>query len=404
MSGAVAASSATAAPSVQSWADKLLNGCWACDTANQLSTLGLGLAKQVFTALCGELVSLLTVTMGLWILLFAGKMFLPFGPDGHAGEMWNKGAKKLFLFALVLAFLQSANAFWDNIFIPLMSSGMGIASQIIQIGDPFEGQQGTSELLPSDNGYCQAPSLASGVEAAAQVMRQMNCPLAKLQSQFGKGMLIGEMILLGSIDKSILFPNIINDINQTVSGLSLLVIYFFGFAIYPLLLIDVIMRSTIVAVISPLAIAAYLFEPTRHFATKAVWQLVQSVLTLIFASVAGGLAKAVLAYTFSHIPTADGQPLKDWPTLVKAVEHPALSGVAIDLTSSSFYVLVGVGVILLYMVRRASHMAAEFTNTAAGDFSGVGTATATIAGAVAYVGGSAAQRLARLASGLKPRG
>ncbi|HIJ61466.1 MAG TPA: hypothetical protein HPQ04_02110 [Rhodospirillaceae bacterium] len=380
--------------SAQSWRDELLQGCWACDALEQTSGIALQLADQAFSTLSGELTTLVGILMGLWLLFFAARMVMPFGPEGNVAGQWNKAAKKLLLLVVVLGFLQNSRSFWDYVFIPLMSAGFGIAGQIIQISDPFEAQLGgASETLPQVEDKCSRPQGGSGLVGAQQVMQQMACPLAKLQSQFGKGILIGEAIIVGgNISTAYILPNI-DVVKRVISGVALVCIYFCGFILYPLLFIDVVMRVAVIAVISPLAVAASLFVPTRGLAVKALWHLAQSALTLVFASVVGGISKAVLANTFSRLPTADGQALKDWASLLNALQNPGTSGVEIDFTTSSFYVLAGVGILLLFMLRKARFMASEFTHVDGADFSGAQTAVAGIAGAAAYVGGNAVQIL-----------
>lgn len=391
----------------QSMRDALLQGCWACDTLNQVSNIGLSVANQAFNALSGELVTLVGALMGLWLLFFAARLFLPFGPDGNVGGLWNKAAKKLLMFAVVLGFLQNSDAFWNYVFIPLMSGGIGLAGKIIQMSDPYEAQFGTPETVPAAGDACSgatATPAASGGAALAvaqSVMKQINCPLARLQSQFGKGMLVGAAIFFGSPQETISDIPVFGFLDKFFCGLVLIGVYFFGYMLYPLLFIDVVMRTTVITVIAPLVIAASLFVPTRGLAVKAIWQLVQSALTLVFASVVAGIAKATLSYTFLHLPTASGHQLKDWDTLILALENPALSGVEVDLTSSAFYVLVGVGAILLFMLRRARFMAAEFTHVDGSDFSGAQTGVAAIAGTTLYVAGSGAQAIVQKMTAVK---
>ena len=391
----------------QSIRDALLKGCWACDTLNQVSNIGLSVANQAFTALSGEMVTLVGVLMGLWVLFFAARLFLPFGPDGNVGGLWNKAAKKLLMFAVVLGFLQNSDAFWNYVFIPLMSGGIGIAGRIIQMSDPYEAQFGNPETVPAAGDACSAAtalpdgSAGAALAVAQSVMRQIDCPLARLQSQFGKGMLVGVAVLFGSPQETITDYPVLGLVDKFFCGAVLIVIYFIGYMLYPLLFIDVVMRTTVITVIAPLVIAASLFVPTRGFAVKAIWHLVQSALTLVFASVVAGIAKATLSYTFLHLPTVTGHQLKDWDTLISALENPALSGVEIDITTSAFYVLVGVGVILLFMLRRARFMAAEFTHVDGSDFSGAQTGVAAIAGTTLYVAGSGAQFIVQKMTGKK---
>jgi hypothetical protein len=409
---------------IQQFAGNLLQGCWACSLLDKISAIGLGVAEQTFTALAGATSTLLGLVLAVWLLFFAARMFLPFGPDRAVGALWNEGAKKLFRFAVVLAFLQSSQPFWEYVFIPLISAGFGLASSIATTADAYEAANGTSETLSGgqQTDYCsQAAGTAApidGVSAATTVMTQMDCPLSKIQSQFSKGILVGVAEISGVFSSCSLtgagsssssgsglggivsnafqatIKAVIGDFERNIVGLALILVYFIGYLVFPLQLIDVIMRVTVVTVISPLAIAATLFHATGNFAQRAVWNLVQSTMTLIFASTVAGLGKATLAYIFSTLQTANGQPINDWQTLINNLENSCTGFPLIGLTDAAFYMLLGAAIILIYMLGRASAMAAGFTHTASGDFTGAQRGVAKIAGAAAHAAGNVAQRVA----------
>lgn len=385
---------------VLTWATSMMSGCWSCDTLGQLVKIGLAFAEQAFNALAGETVNLLGILMAIWILFFAARMFLPFGLDGEAGGLWNRGAKKLLQFAVVLAFLQGSQAFWSYLFIPVMSSGMAFSRTIVTLSDAFEVTNGTSETGPAGTTASNTQSYCSnvtgggdGVDGAVAIMAQMNCPLATIQSQFGKGMLIGVAQIVGAVKQA----EVATAICSIFGGLFLIGVYFFGLLMFPIFMIDVLMRVTIMTTIAPIALAASLFESTKTLAQKALWQVAHAALTLIFVSIVGGIGKATLAYVFSNL-TIGGVAVgaRDWSTLIQMLEdQKTQEGVAfyIDLTTMAFYQLLGVGVILIFMLRQASKMAAEFTGAGGGDFSGALAGAASAVGGAAYLGGKATQRL-----------
>ena len=372
---------------VLTWAGRLMSGCWSCDALGTLVGIGLHFAETAFTALAGQIATLLGLVMAIWLLLFAGGTFLPFGLDGSAGAFWNRGGRKLAQFALVLGLLQGSHALWGYLFIPVMSAGMGFSSAVVTLTDPFEAQQGTPETGPGQGGaaatFCSgaAPAPDDSVEGAIGVMSRMNCSLATIQSQFGKGVLIGVAQVVGAARGG----DIATLICAILGGLVLILVYFGGLVLFPIFMIDVLMRVTIVTAISPLALAAWLFRPTRRFAEKAAWQIVQAALTLVFISIVGGLGKATLAYVFAHL-SLNGEPAaaRDWAGLIEMLESqrtPSGQPFFIDLTTMAFYQLLGIGVILLFMLRQAGRMAAEFTGGGGGDFSGALAGIASVAGA-----------------------
>lgn len=385
--GATLPATPARAGDVLDWATGMMASCWSCDSLGQIVKIGLGFAEQAFLALASQTVNLLGILMAIWLLFFAGRMFLPFGLEGGAGELWNRGAKKLLQFAVVLAFLQGSQAFWSYMFLPVMSSGMAFSRVIVTLSDAFEVTNGTSETGPAGTSitqsYCSdSPSATSdGVDGALAVMAQMNCPLATIQSQFGKGMLIGVAQIVGAIKQQ----EILTLVTSILGGLVLIGTYFFGLLLFPIFLIDVLMRVTIMTTIAPVALAASLFDQTRPFARKVLMQLVHAAMTLVFTSIVGGLGKATLAYVFNNLTISGvSAGTRNWDQLIQMLENQKVNGVdfSIDLRTMAFYQLLGVGVILIYMLRQAGHMAAEFSGAGGGDFSGA------IAGVAAGVGGA----------------
>lgn len=387
---------------VLDWANNVMSSCWSCDSLGQIVKIGLGFSEQAFTALASQTVNLLGILMAIWLLFFAARMFMPFGIEGGGGALWNKGAKKLLQFAVVLAFLQGSQSFWSYLFLPVMSSGMAFSRTIVTLSDAFEVSSGTSEAGPSGatavQTYCTDTTTGGGdgVDGALAVMAQMNCPLATIQSQFGKGMLIGIAQIVGAV-KQEHYGTVITSI---IGGLFLIGVYFYGLLMFPIFLIDVLMRVTIMTTIAPLALAASLFGPTRSFAQKVMWQVAHAALTLVFTSIVGGIGKATLAYVFSNLKV-DGATAgaRDWSSLIQILEDqktPDGADFYIDLRTMAFYQLLGVGVILIFMLRQANKMAAEFTSAGGADVSGALAGVASGVSGVSQLTGGAARQVMRL--------
>lgn len=363
---------ATPALADETWSSQLVSnairGCWACDVFNLVTTIGLSFADQAFIALAKAMTVLIGLSMALWLLMFAAKLFLPFGNPGS--RHWNEGAVKLFKWIFVVAFLQTSGAFWDYVFIPILSAGMGVASVMASTSDGFESTQ-NNPPEPVPNGsvdYCSGsvalpnvPGLSKSATEAAQTMTQMDCPMSKIQSEFAKGMVMGDAIMMQSHCGKVPIIGLVQGLNYLVAGLILWAVFAFGSLMFPLLLVDVIMRVVLVAATSPISIAASLFKETSRISSKAVWTLVQSSLTLVFAAAMCGIAKAVMAYVISTLPTTDNKPLTNWDALTKAIEDPCASGLSLGFQSANYYLLLGSGIILIFMMRKARSLAAELT-------------------------------------------
>ncbi len=387
--------------------NNLFSGCWSCGAFNMLGQIGLNFADTVFSQTASGMTILIGLFTALWILWFAAKLFLPFGGPG-AGH-WNMGAAKLFKLMVVLAFLQTSGPFWNYIFVPILSTGLGIASQLAVSADPFEGKYGVSGGVPAGKGsgvidYCSgspAPPdpkipLSDNVQAAFSALEQMDCPMSKMQGAYAKGMMIGAAAMAQmdcDPDKGtwkIHFLPTLHPIVSFTAGLIVIAAFLWGFLVFPLLLIDVLARVILVAAISPVAIAATLFKPTSRIAERSVWTLLHCGLTLMFGAVVAGISKALISYILAQM-SRTGVDLTTWKGLSTTMENACTPGFSVDFVSSSFYMLIGTAVITIYMMRKASALAAELTGISGS--TGAQAAVATMAGAAAGVAGRAAQNV-----------
>lgn len=381
----------------------LFQGCWACGTFNTLGAIGLSLADTMFSKLASGMTILIGLFMALWILWFAAKLFLPFGAPGSSH--WNMGASKLFKLLIVLAFLQSSGPFWNYIFTPTLSVGLGIASQLATATDEYEKYYGTVSEVPSSGpnavNYCdQSPpppdsrvALSDNAKSAFAALEQMDCPMSQMQSVYGKGILIGVSVMrrMGCNESGFSFLPSQMALLYFATGLILVGFFLFGFLVFPFLLIDVLTRVILVAVTSPIAIAATLFHPTAKIAERSLWSLLHCGLTLMFGAAIAGINKALIAYIMSQIGTSTLTSLTDWTGLTNSLEDACKTKLTIDLTSASFYMLIGTALITIYMMRRASHLASELTGVSGG--TGAQAAFASVAGGAAWLTGKVGQEL-----------
>jgi len=232
----------------------------------------------------------------------------------------------------------------------------------------------------------------------------MDCPMSKIQSQFSKGMVLGVAIMEeaeAKCDAWIPLVGIFSEVHLLVAGLLLWALFGFGYLMFPMLLIDVIMRVALVAATSPISIAAILFKSTSKVSSKAVWTLLQASLTLVFGAAISGIGKATMAYVISTLPTTDGTPMNNWDKLVQAIEDPCKAGLHLDFTTASYYLLLGTAIIMIAMLRKASSLAAELTGVSGQTGAQAGVAWA--AGTVGEYAGKAAQATYKKATGSKSR-
>jgi len=386
----------------QNLSNNLFQGCWTCGAFNTIGAIGLSFADQAFTTLSSSMFDLISFCMVMWLLYFAAKLFLPFGPPGSSH--WNVGAVKMLKLMIVMAFLQSGSAFWDYVFTPILSSGLGIAASLATTADKsYQATYGKDETIPQSSGtsvdYCSNSPPAGGqtagpnTGAALTALEQMDCPLQQIQAQYAKGILIGVSVMgQAACTKSFLsfFLPTENAIADLLAGLILVLMFGFGYLVFPFLLLDVLMRVVLVAITSPLAIASILFKSTEKIASRSAWSLVQCGLTLMFGAAIAGIGKSLMAYILGQMGTlANGTALNNWSNLTTALEQSCSSNFQVDFTHGSFYMLCGTAMLMIFMMRRASSLAAELTGVAGSV--GATAAAGAMAGAAANLVGKAGQ-------------
>jgi len=107
----------------------LFQGCWCCGILNTLAAIGLDFADKVYGNLASGMTILVGLGLALWILVFAARLLLPFGPPPASGH-WNAGAVKLFKCAVVLVFLRF------SAFPEVIASITGVQTHVIYLFGP----------------------------------------------------------------------------------------------------------------------------------------------------------------------------------------------------------------------------------------------------------------------------
>jgi hypothetical protein len=349
---------------IQDLYGKLAGGCWACDMLGQAGGIGLDMAQQLFDTIAQQLVALLGMLMAINLLVQAGRIFLPFGMDGPPSRQWNHAVRQLVAFAVVLAFLQSAELFWNYLFMPIFSLGTSLSARL---------------LSQSSLQSCSVNGIGSGISGAKAALDGMNCPLSLIQDVFTRGMLTGVAMTLGAswhswmdVIKVWSWPG---QLLQMLSGVVLALVYAFGFIMFPLFFLDTVLRAAIVAVFAPLAAAMALFSPTRRVTVRALWDLARSALTLVFASVAAGLTTRTIVTVYASLKGGDDGRFSDWPSLIGALESGTLQ---LSMVDQSYWIILAVGFIAIFLVRGAARMAAVLTEGAGSGPGGAAFAAAAM--------------------------
>lgn len=433
--------------------------CWLCGPFNVFYNAAIYLGYEFSKTISTSLVNLLAVVFGLWLLWILLKIFMPFGQSGP-GEVFNAIVSKLALFVFLLAFLTGVGGGYGNIWnwfispifntgIELSTAMMRTANNLVDSGSDV-GRVVSARINP--NVLCPAgsqtrfelidrlPNDAFGDSKAdiKKTAQNLTCMISNTQQVLGVGAIFGlAQALTAGLDVSVkaasstsqLFQGIkqavwgaftsnplstgqglVNTVSgaqgaatvvgslfdgsiyyviyQFVMGLFVFLVFVIAIILFPLYIIDAIFRFAVIAAISPILVGAFLFPVTRNMSTTALKQLMSVAATLFFQSLIIALAIAIM------VAAGDSSQLMNTGSgRANFLDTLANNQAAIQ---SMVIAYLAAGILVLFMIGRASKLASEFTGAATEIGSAIGSKLASqglvlgaTAAAAAVTGGAA---------------
>ncbi len=254
---------------------------------------------------------------------------------------------------------------------------------------------------------------AEAADSIKQTGRELVCNVHNVQKIFGLGLALGltSIIYSGSdiVIPSIFRPSsfekafagVINLVVTFLFGTILMVIFFLAIIIFPLYLIDVIFKFAVVVVASPILVGAYLLELTRGWAIAGIKMLVGIAATLFFQAVLVGMALVMLIGGLAAIGGAFGGDSINNTAYYSLLGEVSKFGLISVIYTTPFYRIMAaftiVGVLILFLMGKATKLAQEFTGTMIGDMGAKLGSAATVGGA--FLGAAAVTGAASLAAG-----
>jgi hypothetical protein len=211
--------------------------------------VGRQLAQSFATRAAAEALTLLNYAFLIWILLQVAQMML--GMSSGGGTFWSIVRRSAIY--MVLAFMLTAittGAYWTWF-----------------VEEPIRIAANASSVVMR-NGSC-----SGGAAATA------GCLARQLELIFTEPMHAG-LVNMRSTPLSLTGAAA----SQFIAGALLMLVSFIGIAFFAFFILDVVLRILVMAMFSPIFVAAFLFNPTRGWATGAAWNLVGSVVTLVGAA------------------------------------------------------------------------------------------------------------------------
>lgn len=259
-----------------------LDACVPCNLVGLLSNTAYALGEQMHGLLRTGVTNLLAAFLGLYILIHAGKLLFPFGAIDRASGVMNAVATRTLLTIGAMTFMLSFANYWNYIHTPPLAAGLSLTSTIM---DAARG-----ELTRQDYIAANCADQVTGQDAEA-MRAGLTCTMRNAQASLLAGIWAGVNGMFISIQGSAVENAM--DVNTAttaliigvVGGLILLAVYLPLYVALPIKMADVIIRWTILAVLSPLVVAAFVFPVTRSFLFAALKGIMQAGLELVLYGV-----------------------------------------------------------------------------------------------------------------------
>lgn len=305
----------------------LNDSCTTCGIIEKMVAVTGGLGEKVYRGIQQGTIGLLSVSVALWIMLQVGKLLFPFGPLDRVSGIFNAVVTRLGITLIVGTLLLSFGSYWKYIYAPVIVSASNYAGVVLAkangiiAGSNAEIRFGCTEETTIDPNASVATDSAKISKALTCLTREMQetiyTALAFSTKAMFAALLQGESkkadekttdnFLLYLADKGADAINFINvpkrifefiaDTPEAVAGgiFGVLVALIGGgililtwlplYMNLPFRIADIVIRWTLLSMLSPLFIAAAVFPATRGFMVAGLRGIVQSAFELMLVAV-----------------------------------------------------------------------------------------------------------------------
>ncbi|MFN8693472.1 MAG: hypothetical protein ACK5XX_03605, partial [Holosporales bacterium] len=183
---------------------------------------------------------------------------------------------------LVCLFMGSFVNFWNLIYTPIVLSGLQSTGVFINAAAEVAGMEGAVAK------YCGNLNL-SGADGAV-LAKAMECVMGSMQETVGQ-------IIMGALFGMFSSMNNLNPFTWVIGFFGCIVILWqFGwiYLTLPLRVADVVIRWTVISVLSPLIIAAFILPSARGLTITAIRGLAQSSMELLLVGIILALTSATI--------------------------------------------------------------------------------------------------------------
>lgn len=415
----------------------VLGECFLCQF---FSTFYQVIVKASFTiadgpgGLAQHTLTLMGIFLGIYILIKAGKILLPFGaqPQQELTEI----TIRLFWVMVAVIFLSNFGLVWEIIILPLFGFGLDTANYVMERTMQVSGQSlvtATHKTMNAGAGLsqqCAAGDFSAvmklfdyttitGTSATAETLTALEagagkimCHLYNAQSIFSSGIYLGtehfrvdDWNTLEASGMDIPSYAGLLTVAGWITGLIFAIAFAFPLFLFPFYLIGAFFRLAVTAMISPLLVGMAVFPALRNYAVTGIQQIMYAATTIIFQSlvIVLGMAFVKEGLRYALLEWLESRHIKwemltdvmqaDYVTLTLTLFYAMEMGLRITIMDGSFYYVLSGAIISWWFMGQINKLAGEYVGTSASEMGGA------VAGAVLGTGKSALSATAGILTG-----
>lgn len=309
------------------------DACMPCTIIEKMVEVTAGLGKKVFDGIQRGTFSLLATAVGIWLVIQVGKLLFPFGPLDRVSGIFNGVVTKLGLTLIVGTLLLSFGSYWKYIYAPVITSSINYTNVILKeantiiTGSPTASASEDPACTPSADGITIDNS-TEAEEDARKIGKSITCLLKEIQATIYTGLsfsveamfqtiigrnegqpapnntpILGGLITFGQDIFNAVYratsavatvSNVWGVFVTLIGGGILILTWLPLYMNLPFRVADIVIRWTIISMLSPLMIAGAVFPATRGFMMAGLRGIVQSAFELMMIGVIMVLCTAAM--------------------------------------------------------------------------------------------------------------
>ncbi len=275
-------------------------------------------ARTISAILQKDLMEFMAVFLVIWLLFQVGKLLTAFGPmEGNSSKVLNDIVMRILLAMIVALLIRSPDIVW-KIHESVATAGTGVAQLMVtaaaslvddpDLADITCGEQfitASGELKQSD------PGNTDPIDESLAIA-QLECTVEMTAKTLGIGLKMGIDLFTGKNNggQGNASQNSWDQFKKQSSQeakrpillpVSLAMMYFFGSIMIaiPFRIIDVVFKWTIITILAPVMLVAFLFPVSRNIATAGLKVLFHSAFTLVILAAAVSIIFALIVFVIN---------------------------------------------------------------------------------------------------------